>query len=260
MKLFNKMLMVMSLMCVSLNADDVPVVKHDRIIVVSKQNYVYTGVSPLDPNHNFIKSTNIFTTAQLDDLEVAAMADFYAQYGIDMSPYPKDPATGIRANGLVTMLPGVFGNVPGQPWIVTTDTKHPEREFKWMQYQCPFLFIFSVPYTVLSGDQTGAVVQPGSIFFRALFVQAKIGCDPTIEANREIFDTYCTVLSTQSANMWNLSEFYFPYYIKDKNDNVGFVTSSTIEIKDPANASGVQHLQGRHVYTWNVCPDIDDCE
>lgn len=259
MKLFKKMLLgVMSFACLTLFAD-VPVTKNDRIIVISKQNYLYTPASPLDPNHNFMRSTCIFCEEEIAQLEIDAMQDFKEQYGIDMSVYPKN-ALGIRSNGLVTMLPGVFGNVPGQPWVVTTDTKHPEREFKWMQYQFPFLFSFSAPYVVTSGTQAGAQVKPGNLFFRAIFVQAKAGCDPTIPENREIFNTSCTILSTSSANMWGLNEFYFPYYITDKDGCTGFVTSATVEVKDPADATGVQRLQGRHVYTWTSCDDIDDCE
>lgn len=274
MKLFNKILTgMMSLMCISLNASlflsdsQVPVTEYDRIIVISKQNYPYTGTNPTDPQHAFMKSTGIFTQAEIDQLQYDTAIDFLAQYGIDLNPLTNplvqvDPLTGIRSlPGVAVMIPGVFGNVPGQPWVVTTDTKNPDREFKWLQYQFPYLVRFLAPYTVPQGfAQEGAQVKAGSLFFRAYFVQCKIGCDPSIEENREIFDTSCRILSNTSANMWGLAEFYFPYDIKDRAQipNHGFVTSATVEVREPGDFTGLQRLQGRHVYTFKNCSNIDD--
>jgi hypothetical protein len=267
MKLFNTMLIgILSLTGSFLNANEVPpadATRYDRIITVAKQNYVYTPASPLDPNHALMRSLGIFTEAEIDLLDAETLTEFYDQYGIDMSnSNPNvifDPSTGVRVlPGVVTLLPSTLGTVADQNWVVVIDTKHPKRDYKWVHYHFANLAIFSKSFTVAAGTKAGATVKPGDIYFRGVFVHAKAGADPAIAKNCETFQTRSIKLTSQSNNMWNLIEYYLSYEIYDSYNNRGYVLSVTSEVNIPANGTGVPHVQGRHVMTWEHVPEIDE--
>jgi hypothetical protein len=257
----NNMLMalLLSITCSSIEAYVIPSIEateYERVVIVSKQNYPYAPVSPLDPHHAAMLSSGIFSQQEIDLLDSETIADLYAQYGIDMSDANPnvvvDPNTGIRAlPGVATMLPAVFGNVPGQPWFVVHDSENPNREYKWVHYEYTALVIFSSNFTVPAGPiQAGAHVTANSIFFSAYMIQGKTGKDWAQPKFREVFRNYCTQLTVQSNNMWGNIEYAITYPFVDKEGNVGFGLSTTTEANIPADSTGIPHVEGRIILTW----------
>lgn len=260
---------VLTLACFSLGAAVVPYVEgtpYDRLIIISKQNFPYIAANPLDPDHAFMRSTGIYTEAQIDQLDAEAIADLYVQYGVDMSDNNPsvifNPVTGIRIlPGVAVMLPVSFGTTNDQPWIVTSDTRNPNREFKWLHYQFASLTQFLSGFVVPAGaTQAGATVIPGDIFFRASFVDAKMGADWSNPENYEKYETRCTILSVQNANIWGLIEYFLSYDVYDRYNRKGFVSSSTPYINEPAVLTGQPHTNGRLVFSWIYNDEQRHCD
>ncbi len=244
--------------------DPTEAIHYDRTIVIAKQGYVYTPASPLDAGHAKMRQLGIFTDAEIQKLDDDTLTEFYEEYGIDLSSNNPaviyNPVTGIRAlPGVVTLLPATLGTIEGQNWVVVIDTKNPTRKYKWVHYHFANLAIFSTSYVIpATANQAGGIVKPGDIYFRGIFVHAKADADPAIHKNSEQFQTRSIKLSVQSNNMWNLIEFYLSYAIIDKHGNTGFVISTTSEINIPANATGIAHVHGHHIMTWDYIPQIDE--
>lgn len=261
MKLFKSLFMSALLLTASflgaVDAPTLPPTHYSRTIVVSKQNYPYVSANPVDPHHAAMRGTGIFTEDQITQLDISSITNLFAQYGVDMSSNNPsvivDPLTGIRTlPGVAIMLPSQFGTVLNEPWYVTTDTKNPEREFKWVQYEFSSLTLFLSNFVVPAGPiQAGANVIAGSQYFYTYIVQADPGTDLSKEKNREVFINFATQLGVQTVNMWGKPEFLITYPIFDMCYREGFGLSSTVEVNIPPNATGLTYLQGRIVLTWD---------
>lgn len=239
------------------------VVKYERHILVSKQNYPYMNNSPIDDNHTEMRATGLFKEEQITKTDTDVLIKLKSQYGIDMN----DPnhvtilSNGVRIwPGKAVMFPFKLGTVEGQPWIVVSDSKHEDRNYQFSQQEFGTIVQLQSDFIVPKGyEKAGAHVTPGCIFFEGYIVHGKLNSDLTDEKNHEVFRNYSTQLTVQSLNMWTPSNpsdpaestatlIHYPIIDSDGNEGVGI--SSTMPIKESAiNDSGTL-IEGRIVLSW----------
>jgi hypothetical protein len=101
--------------------------RYSRVVVLA-QDYVWPGPTiPLDPNHQAMIASGLYTPAEAEAMTEAAIGDLLTQYGVDFrlsNPNVElEPATGVRTlDGLAIFLPTVIGAneqflVVFQTWI-----------------------------------------------------------------------------------------------------------------------------------------------
>lgn len=232
------------------SADDVPgVIKYDRVVMVSKQNYIYdSSLDPIDSNHIAMCASGIFTVEEIAQLDHDVINELKLSHGIDLSNTDRVRVlpNGVRVwPGVALMLPVKFGDIAGQPWVIVSDTKNRSREYQWLQYE------FGTIVILLNGNEN----TPDSIFFRGYVVHAKANADMAIEGNREIFKSSCMQPAIQVNNLVNFLEYPLTYSIIDSNDQEGVGVSSTAEVNGLANKHDANHvngrlIEGRIVMTW----------
>ncbi len=263
MKFKNTVMSLLLLATGSLGAYTMPCVDtivFERSIVVSKQNYLsLPAVSTLDKKHKAMRNSNVFTDAEVDQLDIDFMASLHTQYGIDLTTVTPDPLTGERTlAGVGVMRPVVYGDSDNQPMIVIRDTVYPKREYRFRQKEYKTIIVFSNDFIATSGTQVGAHIRSGTMFFQGYVVQGKINKKWNDPKNREVFKDNCNQLTAVTTNMWNEQASAITSQILDAAENVGFGLSTTLQVNIPAEQSGITHTEGRIVYTWDKLSDCDD--
>ena len=87
--------------------------RYSRVVVLS-QDYVWPGPTiPLDPNHQAMIASGLYTPAEAEAMTEAAIGDLLTKYGVDFrlsNPNVElEPATGVRTlDGLAIFLPTVI--------------------------------------------------------------------------------------------------------------------------------------------------------
>jgi hypothetical protein len=217
----------------------------------------------------------ILTQTQVDTLDADTIEHFHMEYGIDLSD--RNPAVLVFPNGsrivsgVAALLPAIFGNVPDQTWYVIQDTNNPQREYKWIQYECVTLVQFLSDYTVPAAFvKSDANIVAGSLYFRGFIIngRSKDGLPYKWykKRHREVFAAQPEQVSNQQANMWGQTTFAIPYTMIDCAGNVGFGISTTLAVNRPEPSvsqakGGIPTVEGRIVYTFvNVDNNVSDCE
>lgn len=233
--------------------------KYKRVVLVSKQNHPFKYHSFIDSNHNLMRATGLFSEEQIAKLDSDAIIKIREEYGIDMN----DPShvqilpSGVRIwPGKAVLIPTVYGNIEDQPWVIVSDTKNPQRGYKWVQQEFATILIFQSDYVVPNGyTKAGAHVTPESIWLNGYIVHGEKDAKWT-DNNCEVFSHCTTKLSVQAKNMWDLKvptdaesrEYLITYPITDDKGYEGVGMSSTTLL--PSDVTGLTHIEGRIVLTW----------
>lgn len=210
----------------------------------------------VDAKHTYMVNElgGIFTQADADAMDEAAVDDFEDKYGFDLDCGEPgifcDPNTGVRSNGIVTMIPYVLGKTKTQR--VVDDTAHPIRGLlaNWYVIEVAALFIFNSSGTITntSAENYGATYQPLMNHAYGKFVFLREGGNPQFTFNREIMDFNSYQLGLVPVNMWGAQEFLISLNVF-QNGKKGLGISATMNLREP-ESTGTPTIELRNIYEW----------
>ena len=175
MKLFIQTIMATALLatsntwgnsCNSHRPDDLPNPRYRRTIVIAQDRPWPGPVVPLDPNHQAMINSGLYTQADADQMTNDAIEDVLAKFGIDFrASNPNviiNPATGIRTlPGLAVFLPIVFG--VDKDFFLISDSAASSRGSEWYDFEVGQICTFIGSGTFTEGTFAGSTFQPNDL-------------------------------------------------------------------------------------------------
>lgn len=196
-------------------------------------------------------ASRAFTSQQISQLDVDAIAEVYDQYGINFANVSVDSDGSRTIPGVAVLKPAAYGVIPGKPSFITHDSENPNRKYKWVQEQYSTIVEFKSDLIVAAGFvQAGARVTGGSVYFRGYLLHGKQNKDWSKPKFCEVFTLSCTHLTAQSKNMWGEQEIAATQVIFDSEGKEGSGLATITKVHLPAVATGIAHAEGRTVLTW----------
>jgi hypothetical protein len=231
--------------------------RYSRVVVLS-QDYVWPGPTiPLDPNHQAMIASGLYTPAEAEAMTEAAIGDLLTKYGVDFrlsNPNVElEPATGVRTlDGLAIFLPTVIG--ANEQFFLVEDTKYPERArtHRWFEVEYGHIVLFTSSGTFTSGTNAGATYEANDLFSYGEINLLKKGADWQKKHNREVIKFRTSNLTKQSTNQWGISQFNIVLDLLDEEGREGLYLAATAILKEPV-VTGTNFLKERPVMTW-TCP------
>lgn len=241
----------------------------NRTVVWQQHRHTVTEpFMPLDPNHArmlALGNEEIFTQEDAIAMDEMAVLKFRLAYGIDFDPNT-NPSVQVF-DGDIRVIPGVaqfipyINNPPAEDIIITADTRHPERERKWIQVSVGRFVIFTANGTINnpSVPNNGAIYKPNSLWFHGFTLFLKKDSNWGEKKNREKVTLTSYQLGETFPNQWNFGELLVTMNCVDKKGNEGLVAFPTNVHKVPAGSTGINFAENFGVYSWEkICDDEDD--
>jgi hypothetical protein len=231
--------------------------RYSRVIVLS-QDYVWPGPSiPLDPNHQAMLASGLYTQAEADAMTEEAIVDLLTKYGVDFrlsNPNVElDPTTGVRTiDGLAIFLPTVIG--ANEQFFLVADTKYPDRArtHRWFDVEYGQIVLFTSSGMFTSGTHAGATYEANDLFSYGDINLLKKGANWQKKQNREVIKSRTSNLTKQSTNQWGFRQFNIALDLIDEDGHEGLYLAATAVLKEPV-VTGTNFLKNRPVMTW-TCP------
>ena len=242
--------------CNSGNPNDLPNPKYQRSIVLS-QDRVWPGPEfPLDPNHEAMIASGLYTAADAEAMTQNAIADFHAKYGIDFSEENPEveinSSTGIRTiPGLALLLPSKNGE--NKDFFLVSDTEHVSRSHAHPWYNLAFgvLILFLSDGIVPGGTNKGASYKVNDVFSFTDINLLKNNSDLQKPHNREVIKLRTSNLVKLFINQYGNRQVQIILDAFDAEGNQGFYVASFLVVRK----QGVDFIEERPLITWE-CPPV----